>query len=232
MFVCKYKNCFHFGKIYATSFFRPVRLNLKQQPHFYKLVQTFSTSNFKFQELKIFSRPRPIVAFNNWIYGNLVRGYFNKDFFLEDFCKSCPIIVEQIIDCLKNNNTEILKDAISPSCLENIIAQWNHLPSNHKEELAKLSEKDFKYRYPTIRMRLPGKIDPKIEIPAFLTIIIQIYYLVDAKELENIGNLKLKLPAFHNFVFESEVTKNVEDTSWKLESCGTFPTYTPVFGND
>lgn len=184
------------------------------------------------EKVKFLSRPRPIIAFNNWVYGNLVRGYFEKGFFLEDFCNSCPIVVEQIISCLKNSETEVLKDAINPACLENIISNWNLLSNKDQNTLTQLSVKDIKYCYPTIRMRLPGKIDPSSEIQAFLNIHIQIYYFANEKLEVNFSNISFNLPVFHNFVFEWEITKGVENTSWILESCGSFPNNPSEFDLD
>ena len=199
-----------------------------------------TTANVKAeQSMKIFTRPRPIIAFHNWMYTALVNGYYKLDFSLQDFCDSCPLVAEEIVQRLVQGNAKNLNEAVDSECLNNIVMHWNELPENAKQFLSTLNNKNFYCRYPTIRMRLPDKINPSKELTSFLNISIQIFFFASAADMLSMTERErlmetmsfladMKIPIIHNFVFEREITKDVVD-SWKLLSCGSFPSSAITF---
>ena len=232
-------HCKKFSSFVKCSFFHPVfsksgiNTSVVVFQTCWKLSSLFSTSAPKHQDskIKVLSRPRPIVTFNNWMYGNLLRGYFNQDFFLDEFCRSCPYVVEQIVKCLTTNNTDDLKDAVDAECLKEIISRWNQCSPDQKKFYEESDHNTFQTHYPTIRMRMPGQLDPTKEIPAFVNIKIDILFFAKNKDIssefpfgELITNRGLKYPFLNTFIFEKEVTKGVDD-SWLLKSCGRFPSF-------
>ena len=180
----------------------------------------------------VFTKPRPIVTFHNWVYCKLIQGYFDSEFNLDEFCSNCPYVVEQILKCLANNDMEFLDDAVESSCFEKIKSEWDQLSEESKLFLSRLDHTEFFHRYPTIRIRMPQRNDPSKELTTFLNIQIQIYYFDNSKDM--LSKMKdilprldvpieeIELPVYHNFEFEREITRGVDD-SWKLLSCGNFP---------
>jgi len=224
---------------------RPSRIDCrsgKQKSLFYQPVSFFSISaKVKAQQnFKLFTRPRPIITIQNWLYSVLVNGYHRVDFNLADFCASCPFVVEQILQSLANNDTQHLNEAIDVKCLENLIQNWNDLTPNAKQFLSNLNSHDIYHRYPTIRMRLPEKINPSKELTSFLNIHLQIYFSASPKDMMPMSDREMffknvpfpmeavKLPVTHYFQFEREITRGVDD-SWKLMSCGSFPSAAFIF---
>ena len=231
-FSCIWKKAYSTITSTRSRYFSPKSNELIYQP---KLLLSTSANVKAQNNPKLFTRPRPIIAIHNWLYTALVNGYHKLDFNLKDFCSSCPLVVEEIVRSLANDDTQHLNEVIYSNCLENLIAEWNDLPQNAKYFLSNLKSNDFHHRYPTIRMRLPEKINPSKELTSFLNVRIEIIFFATPSDIMSLSDREkfknsplspimkdIKLPVIHNFQFEREVTRGVDD-SWKLISCGSFP---------
>ena len=192
--------------------------------------------------------PNPYTSFHNWIFGLMVRGYYKQEFVLQDFLYACPHALIAVIDHLKNEQFEKLWELMSQSCANKAIDNWNKLTPAQKRIISNMTAKEYFFKHPKIRMRMPDKKSSDVEVPSFLNIRMMLMHRVDYRVWEeyfpkdiDLGVSDKVLGEYKNPVkhallaisaqsveFEREVTKGVEGF-WEIKDIGSFPIPSPLF---
>jgi len=172
--------------------------------------------------------PNPFISFQNWMFGFMVRGYFQQEFDLSEFQRACPLVCLSILDKLSNGKSDELDGLLKPECARKVIQSWEELNPEEKNAVQRSKAQDLKFMRPKLRMRMPDHGSGS-ELKAFLNIQIILLHLFRVPDwkarlppgfsatLQNVP-----FPVQHIFEFEREVTRGV-DGAWRLEDCESWP---------
>jgi len=193
--------------------------------------------------------PNPYVSLQNWIFGMMVRGYYQQNFNLKEFLDACPHVLLSVVELLNNRNFEKVYDLMSQRCADKTIENWNKLNPAQQRTISNLSPDELFFKHPKIRMRMPESKSNDGEITSFLNIRMMLMYRVDRRlwseyfpkdiDLGDVSNKLLGeyqdsvkhvflMICAQTFELEREVTKGT-DGFWEIKDMGTFPIPTPLF---
>lgn len=184
----------------------------------------------------------PFMAMKNFLWGVMVRGYFQPSFQLKEFMEACPHAMAQLINVLQDNDKDALDDLMTLECKQTLLRKWNLLDSEQTEQVKAMTAENFTFIAPKILMRMNDK-DSEDKIPAFLNItmlmVVNIHapswkdYLPVGYEEKKVGFRMFEPPyvtklldnrCFVSFftTFEREITKGTEE-NWKILNLGSWP---------
>jgi len=203
---------------------------------------TSTDSKNKDQEMRPVFLPNPFVSLKNYLWGLMVRGYFQQEFDLKEFIAACPHAMTHVNSLLVEEDFDSLNSVMLNQCKQSIIKEWSSLSSDQKESVENTRVKDITFLNPEIRMRMPEKEDGEAEIPAHLNIkmeaVVNLFspawkdYLPNNFDEMPLGfvtrsPMLAKINSERCFIsftvaFEREVTRGKDD-DWKITELGTWP---------
>merc|ERR550534_2917221 len=128
--------------------------------------------------------PNPYTSFHNWIFSLMVRGYYKQEFSLADFLSACPHALISVIEHLKSEQYEKLRELMSRNCADKTIENWNKLSVAQQRIISNMTPGECFFKHPKIRMRMPEKKSSDVEVPSFLNIRMMLMHKVDYRMFE------------------------------------------------